>query len=131
MAFLSAPEGPEVPHRHKSYPVVDGQNRLLAMVSRADALRWTIAGFDGEKTLGAQLAGQKLTVGFADELAGALADRMAGSEASRVPILRREDGVVVGLVARRDLLRVRAAVVRQEHERERLIRLRMKGAVQP
>jgi CIC family chloride channel protein len=41
-----------------------------------------------------------------------------------VPILRRGDDALVGLVARRDLLRVRAAVVRQEREREVLIRLR-------
>ena len=38
-------------------------------------------------------------------------------------ILRRSDDMVVGLVARRDLLRVRSAAVRHEREREALIRL--------
>ena len=101
------------------------------MVSRADALRWTIAGWDSEKSLGEQLAGQNLTIGYADELVGALADRMAESDKGRVPILKRgapsdrggEDGALVGLVARRDLLRVRAEVIRHERDRERLIRL--------
>jgi hypothetical protein len=41
----------------------------------------------------------------------------------RAPILRRSDGVVIGLVARRDLLRVRAAAAGGEREREALIRL--------
>jgi len=125
VTFFTAPE---VPRRHKSYPVVDAENRLIAMVSRADALRWTMEGWDSEKTLGEQLAGQNLIIGYADELAGALADRMAEADAGRVPILKRgaegEDGPVVGLVARRDLLRVRAEVIRHERDRERLIKLR-------
>jgi H+/Cl- antiporter ClcA len=133
MAFFTAPDSPR---RHKSYPVVDEQNRLVAMVSRADALRWTMEGWDSEKTIGEQLVGQNLTVGYADELVGSLADRMAEDDTGRVPILRRADGVVLGLVARRDLLRVRAEVIRHERDRERLIRLRrdserMKGAAQP
>ena len=39
-------------------------------------------------------------------------------------ILRREDGKLIGLVARRDLLRVRANMIHHEHEREALIQLR-------
>ena len=61
--------------------------------------------------------------GRGDELAGHLADRMALAEIGRVPILNRKSGVLVGLVARRDLLRVRANVVQHEVEREALIRL--------
>jgi hypothetical protein len=47
---------------------------------------------------------------------------MAEADAGRTPILRREDEVVVGLVARRDLLRVRAAAASHETEREVLFR---------
>jgi CBS domain-containing protein len=129
VAFFTAadPEG-QFPSRHKSYPVVSDSNGLVAMVSRADALRWTVSGWDTEKTLGEQLLGQNLLIGYEDELVGKLADRMAEADAGRVPILRRgatdAESTVVGLVARRDLLRVRAKVIRQEHEREKLIRLR-------
>ncbi|HEY4161719.1 MAG TPA: chloride channel protein, partial [Dongiaceae bacterium] len=124
--------GPDAARRHKSYPVVNPAGRLVAMVSRADALRWTVAGMESKKpplgeTLGEQLSGQDLVIGYEDELVGPLADRMAEGDAGRVPILRRGDtgegGTVVGLVARRDLLRVRAKVVTHERERERLIRL--------
>ncbi len=59
-------------------------------------------------------------------LAG-VADRMAEADIGRVPILRRaagdEESTVVGLIARRDLLRVRAKVILHEREREKLIRL--------
>jgi H+/Cl- antiporter ClcA/CBS domain-containing protein len=130
VAFFTAPESSngQVPSRHKSYPVVNDAGVLVAMVSRADALRWTVAGWDSEKTLGEQLLGQNLVVGYEDELVGKLADRMAEVDAGRIPILRRgaidEESTVVGLVARRDLLRVRAEVIRHERDREKLIRLR-------
>lgn len=110
-------------HRHKSYPVIDTEGALVAMVSRADTLRWTLDGWPAEATLGNQLAGRSLITGYDDELVGHLADRMAAADVSRVPILRRSDNLVVGLVARRDLLRVRARAVRQERDREALIRL--------
>jgi len=120
-AFFTAVEAPR---RHKSYPVIDAAGGLVAMVSRADALRWTMDGWPAGKSLGELLADQDMMTGYEDELVGQLADRMAARDVGRVPILRRTDDAVVGLVARRDLLRVRATVIRQEHEREALIRLR-------
>ncbi|HUN52760.1 MAG TPA: chloride channel protein [Candidatus Sulfotelmatobacter sp.] len=116
--------GPDAPVRHKSYPVTDGEGRVIAMVARADVLRWTVEGWPGGQRLLDQITDQDLVIGYDDELVGELADRMAATGASRVPILRREDGKLAGLVARRDLLRVRASVVRSEREREALIRFR-------
>jgi chloride channel protein, CIC family len=54
---------------------------------------------------------------------GRLADRMAATGNGRIPILQR-DGKLVGLVARRDLLRVRANMIHYEQAREALIQLR-------
>lgn len=120
IAFFTASDAPR---RHKSYPVVDSGGDLVAMVSRADMLRWTVDGWPPGENLGELLSDQDLAVGYEDELVGRLADRMAASDVGRIPILRRSDNKVVGLVARRDLLRVRAKTIRQEQERERLIRL--------
>lgn len=120
VVFFTAEDAPK---RHKSYPVVDADGRVVAMVARADVLRWIRAGEAGQKTLGEQLAGQPLVTGYDDEPVGQLADRMVATETGRVPILRRSDGALVGLVARRDLLRVRASVVRHEREREALMRV--------
>jgi chloride channel protein, CIC family len=114
----------DAPRRHKSYPVVDEQGQVVAIVSRTDALRWLREDALADKPLGEQLAGQDLVVGYDDELVGRLADRMAATGNGRIPILGRNDGKLVGLVARRDLLRVRANMIHHEHEREALIQLR-------
>ncbi len=121
IAFFTAAD---VPARHKSYPVTGADNRLVAIVSRADALRWSRSDGLDDRTLGELLADQEPVVGYDDEMVAQLADRMAATDVGRVPILRRADGVPVGLAARRDLLRVRAKAVRHEQEREALIKLR-------
>jgi H+/Cl- antiporter ClcA len=111
-------------NRHKSYPVTDTDGTLAGIVSRSDVLRWTVEGWPAGQVLRDVVAEQELTTGYADDLVGRLADRMAAADASRVPILRRGDRTVVGLVARRDLLRVRLQGQRHETEREVLIPLR-------
>jgi CIC family chloride channel protein len=120
LTFFTAPDAPR---RHKSYPVTDTHGKVIGMVSRADALRWLGDEDVPEKLLREQVEGQELVVGYDDELAGHLADRMSFTEHGRVPILSRQTGALVGLVARRDLLRVRTNMMRHEHEREVLIRV--------
>jgi CIC family chloride channel protein len=111
------------PRRHKSYPVTDDDGRVLGMVSRADALRWLRDEHSTTTLLREQVAGQEIVIGYDDELAGQLADRMTAEDVGRVPILQRKSQALVGLVARRDLLRVRTNMVRHELEREALIRV--------
>jgi len=120
IAFFMAAEGPK---RHKSYPIVDEDGKLTGMVSRSDVLRWSREGWGNARTLAdARIRDEVLTC-YADELVGHLADRMAVSDFGRVPILERGTGRVVGLVARRDLLRVRARAIKEEREKRRLLRL--------
>ena len=119
--FFSAPDAPR---RHKSYPVIDGEGRVLRMIARADVFHWIRDGSPNEETLGEMGLDRELITGYDDELVGQLADRMAAADISRIPILRRSDDALVGLVARRDLLRVRARAVKHEQEREILIRVR-------
>jgi CBS domain-containing protein len=109
---------------HKSYPIVDDGGKLVGIVSRSDALRWTVEGWPTAATLGDWVDGQTLVSGYDDELVGQLADRMAAADVARVPIVQRSDEALVGLVARRDLLLVRANLARQERERSALIQLR-------
>jgi len=115
--------------RHKSYPVLDGKGVLLGMVSRSDVLRWTVEGWAKDEVLKDAVRDQEPHVGYDDELVGRLADRMAAAGRSRVPILRQSDKALVGLVARRDLLRVRAQSLRHENVREALMRLRRRKAL--
>jgi H+/Cl- antiporter ClcA/predicted transcriptional regulator len=120
IAFFMAAEGTK---RHKSYPVVDDAGKLVGMVSRADVLRWSREGWGNAQTLGdAQIRDEMFTC-YSDELVGHLADRMAMSDFGRVPILERGTERVIGLVARRDLLRVRTRAIKEEREKRRLLRL--------
>ncbi|HTO39622.1 MAG TPA: chloride channel protein [Rhizomicrobium sp.] len=109
--------------RHKSYPVVDEHGTLTGIVSRADIFRWTRDGWEDGLTLGTACDGDSLVTATADELAGRVADRMAMRDVGRVPVIDRATGKLTGLVARRDLLRVRANSGRDEHERERAFKL--------
>jgi CBS domain-containing protein len=105
--------------RHKSYPVVDEGGRAVAMVSRADILHWTREDGSAGGTLGDALRGQEMLAGYPDELVGRLADRMVAADVGRVPVLLRESGKLAGIVARKDLLRVRTRLLAEERERAR------------
>jgi CBS domain-containing protein len=120
VAYFTEPDGQI---RHKSYPVIDQDGAPVGMVSRADILRWTRDGWDEREIFLANM-GEEVIVGYADELAAHLADRMAMRDVGRVPIIERPSGHLVGLVARRDLLRVRARVRIEEEQRDKLLRLR-------
>jgi H+/Cl- antiporter ClcA/CBS domain-containing protein len=109
--------------RHKSYPVVDAEGNPAGIVARADIFRWTRDGWDDGLTLGEACEPASLVTAYSDELVGRLADRMAASDFGRVPVIDRMSGKLVGLVARRDLLRVRAAAGREELERERAFKI--------
>ncbi|MBN9545941.1 MAG: chloride channel protein [Alphaproteobacteria bacterium] len=107
--------------RHKSYPVIGETGRVTAMVSRADVLRWTREGWTSGETLGD--LDHEMVTAFPDELTGTLADRMAETGASRVPVIARDSGQLLGLVARRELLRVRALALKAEQHREGAVAL--------
>jgi chloride channel protein, CIC family len=126
VAFFTAADAPR---RHKSYPVIDAEAHVIGMVARADVLRWTMDGWPKGERLRDLAGDQDLVVGYNDELVGQLADRMALADVGRVPILERGTDALAGLVARRDLLRVRASAVRHETEREVLLHFRAKRPV--
>ena len=116
LAFFDTENGVK---RHKSYPVVDAAASVVGMVSRADVLRWSREGWPKGQTLEESPDVGEVFVGYTDELVGHLADRMASADVGRVPIVDRATGKLAGLLARRDLLRVRAHAARLERERAR------------
>jgi chloride channel protein, CIC family len=104
--------------RHRSYPVIDGQRRLVAMVDRADVLRWMAEGAPEHRTLDDLLSDASAVVGHPGEIVADLVNRMVAHDVGRVPIVEPATRRVVGLVARKDLMRVRAASRRQDLERQ-------------
>ncbi|MDE2580934.1 MAG: chloride channel protein [Rhodospirillales bacterium] len=122
--------------RHKAYPLLDGEGRPIAMVSRADALN--VLGHHASGGLGRQavplaeaLGGRAVVTAFPDEAVASLVDRMVEHDLSRVPVVRPVDGKLVGLVARKDLLAVRARLLEEERGRQVFlgVRVRRRGVV--
>jgi CBS domain-containing protein len=100
--------------RHRSYPVIDDNGRPIGLVSRRDALRWQQDGGHGTTTIGDQLSDRSLRVVTADTPADVVANLMITEQTGRVCVVNPDDGRLVGIIARRDLLRSRAAVLRGE-----------------
>jgi CBS domain-containing protein len=118
--FTSA--GPGGAARHKSYPVVDAEGRLLGIVSRGDAIRWLTDGWHKGAMLGDLVKPDDTVTGHPDDIVSAVEHRMVESGFGRIPIVDRESGVVVGMLARKDLLRVRARTNMEESDRTALLR---------
>jgi CBS domain-containing protein len=103
--------------RHKSYPVLDKDRKVVGMASRADVLAWQTEAAHGEATLYDQCSDSDVVVAYPDDLLGHLADLMVEHDIGRIPIVARDSRRLVGLVARKDMLRIRSVRNAQEHER--------------
>ncbi len=104
--------------RHRSYPVVDGQQHVVGMVDRSDVLRWMSQGIPEHRTLDDLLSDASAVVGHPGEIVADLVYRMVAHDVGRVPIVEPATRRLVGLIARKDLMRVRAASRRLDLERQ-------------
>jgi CIC family chloride channel protein len=119
IAFFTGPA-----QRHRSYPVVDAQRRLVGMADRSHVLRWMAEGTPEHRTLDDLVSDASAVVGYPGEVVADLVNRMVAHDVGRVPIVESETRRVVGLVARKDLMRVRAASRLQDFERQSFFGLR-------
>jgi CIC family chloride channel protein len=103
--------------RHKSYPVLGDKRRVVGLAPRAEIMRWMAEGPHEGETLGDVISDAAMLVGSPDELVGTLAERMVAEDVGRVPIVD-DEGRLVGLVTRKDLLRVHARQRALEAERQ-------------
>ena len=104
--------------RHRIYPVVDDHGRPVGLVSRAEALQWAVEGGHVGETLGERVSDASLPIVHEQEVAATAVDLMLASGQGRIPVVDPKTGVLVGLVTRKDLLQVRASVVRSEQDRQ-------------
>lgn len=102
---------------HRTYPVVDVGGRLLAMVSRADALRWRVEGELPDTSLAEALSDSSQPTAYLHSPIGEVADLMVESGVGRIPIVEVGTDRVVGILSRHDLLKVRSARKRAEIDR--------------
>lgn len=109
------------------YPVIDGANRVLGVVTRSDLqrIRQQTGGQSEHIQLREILKAAPL-VAHPDEPLRMVVNRMAGGAVTRFPVVDRgPDNRLVGMIALEDLLKARELSLDQELKRERVLRLRL------
>lgn len=119
-ADLSIPDAVVVLQRgqHRIYPVVEASGRLVGLVSRADALAWRVGGGLETQSLAERISDAALPVVHPDDVAARAVELMLATDQGRIPVTDPATGRLVGLVTRKDLLRIHAAASKAESERE-------------
>jgi CBS domain-containing protein len=107
------------------YPVIDPQSRLVGVVTRTDLQQL----LDGRRPTAegpplSRLIQPEPTVAYPDEPLRAVVYRMAETGLTRFPVIEREGGKLVGIVALFDLLAARVRTLEAEHRRERVLPVR-------
>jgi H+/Cl- antiporter ClcA len=113
---------------HPSFPVVDTEGRVLAVVDPPKVLGWRRAGKHRQATLAELAAGAKLPVGYPDEYLEGVIHRMMQTNIAHLPIVARDSGKLAGYLSWKDLLRVRAHLQREERNRATLLSRRARAA---
>ncbi|MBB3525567.1 chloride channel protein [Rhizobium sp. BK456] len=102
---------------HRIYPVVDAEGRLAGIVSRADALLWQGKADLALQTLAENVTDDSVPVGHPDDTVAFIADLMLSTGDGRIPIVDPASGKLCGLIARKDLLRLRSSYRSAELDR--------------
>jgi CBS domain-containing protein len=105
--------------QHRSYPVIDAQERLLGLVSRTDALSWQADRESDDTPLGDVVSDATQPFAYPDTPGGIVADMIVDSGIGRIPIVDPETRRVVGILSRQDLLKTRRSTNEAEFERTR------------
>ncbi|GEP11898.1 chloride channel protein [Methylobacterium gnaphalii] len=102
---------------HRTYPVIDAEGRPIAVVSGKDALHWKMSPGGPEEALAERLTGQAAVIVHPGDVVARAVDLMLGRHQGCIAVTEVETGRLTGIVTRRDLLKVRAEVIRSEGER--------------
>lgn len=103
---------------HRACRVVDGEGRVLGLASRSDALRWSQTPPEADTTVGELVADHSLQRVLHSLPVDRAAKLMLVEEIARLPVVDDESRLI-GLLARRDLLRARADYRCDERDRSR------------
>jgi CBS domain-containing protein len=102
---------------HRVYPVVDGIGVLKGLVSGSDALRWQDAAAFSDQRLDDMVSDASIPAAHPDDTVGYVADLMLSTGSGRIPIVDPQTAKLHGLIARKDLLRLRSTLRATETER--------------
>jgi CBS domain-containing protein len=105
------------------YPVVDGEKRLVGVIT-SRRLRQILR--EGSEKPLANLSHQDAVVAYADESLRQVVYRMAETGLTRLPVVERNDSrKLKGLVSLEDLLTARTRTLEAERQRERVLRIHL------
>jgi chloride channel protein, CIC family len=106
------------------YPIVDEDNRLLGIITRRDLQQFLQMEPVSNKATLLSLT-QKPVVAYPDETLRHVANRMAESGHTRLPVVERDrPQELLGLISLQDLLKGRVRNLEEERQRERILFLR-------
>ena len=114
-------------HRQKQrlLPVVDASGRLVGVIARSDIQQRLET--EGEQVLSwplGELARKDAILAYPDEPLRVVVYRMAENTVTRMPVVERSTGKLLGLVSLEDLLKARARHAEEERRREQTLTLR-------
>jgi H+/Cl- antiporter ClcA len=120
------------PRGQRLYPIVREDRQLAGVITRKDIAKALAGGPQPDTSVGL-LARDGAVVAYRDEPLRVVANRMAETGYTRMPVLASPGNPeVVGMISLEDLLRGRARNLAEERNRERVIRIRLPfGASQP
>ena len=111
------------------YPVVDNNQRLRGVITRNDLGKWLEDPHPAGETLATLV--KKPVVAHPDEPLRVVVSRMAETGLTRFPVVDRSDEQkLLGVIGLRDLLSARTRNLADEHERERVLRIRLPASLQ-
>ena len=121
-----------VRHEQRLFPLVDEGRKLVGVVTRGSLRAWLDRTDEhAQGVLGslADIAHESPVTAYGDEPLRVLAFRMAEKGVTRLPVIERRDGTLMGMVGLSDLLTARTRVLEAEQRRERVLGagLRMRG----
>jgi H+/Cl- antiporter ClcA/CBS domain-containing protein len=116
------------PHHRQSQrllPVVNTEGRLIGVLTRGDIRERMEQGGDAElrRPLGEMVRAETVEA-FPDEPLRVVVYRMAEKAITRMPVVERSSGKLLGLISLDDLLKARARHLEEERRREQVLNLR-------
>jgi H+/Cl- antiporter ClcA/CBS domain-containing protein len=111
-------------HRQRLYPVVNAVGMMHGVVTRRDVLDQALSEETSQIELSQMLIDEPV-VAFPDETLRMVANRMASSGVTRMPVVERATRRVVGVVSLAQLLQARLRDVREARDAEQVLRFRL------
>ena len=111
-------------HAHHHYPVVDAQDRFIAVVSRKEMIHWQLQQRAMDISLQELLSDQPQMSAHPDTLCSHIADHLFSEEVGMVVVTDVDSGEVKGVITRHDIFRVRYLAQKAESFKVRYLGLR-------